>query len=232
MAKRIPEVQLMTELPDDPDFSSYLESDNSNFRLIGLQLKRFHDQMLNNCELMPSQSSFWKTADILEPRLAKTYKQTYMITWMGLDRASIILQGVLLEQVVRELYYVINGDESDMNFHNTLGTLKNEISEENYEYIDEFREEIRNNWVHDDNEDIAKGIKLRGKEVSFSPENPEGLLENIKDAKNNLNDEMGIEDHRFIGDIVMNERDRSAIVLYPHTDKAVSELAQQIHEKY
>jgi hypothetical protein len=222
----------MSNLPDDPDFSEYLESDNSVFRLMGLQLKRFHDQMINNWELMPSQSSLWETADILEPRVEKTYKQTYMITLMGLDRASIILQGVLLEQVVRELYYVVNGEESDMNFHNTLGSLKDEISEEKYEYIKEFKDEIRNNWIHDDNEDIADGIKLEGKTINLDSKNPEELLEGVKEAKNNLTEEMGIEDQRFIGDIVMNERDRSAIVLYPRTDEIVGELAQKIHKGY
>jgi hypothetical protein len=49
---------------------------------------------------------------------------------MVLDRDSIILQGILLEQVIRELYYVENDEESDMNFHNTLGSLKHEISGE------------------------------------------------------------------------------------------------------
>lgn len=222
----------MSEYPSDPDFTEYLESENSAFQLIGLQLKRFHDQMINNWELMPSQSSFWETADILEPRIKKTYKQTYMITLIGLDRASLILQGILLEQVVRELYYVVNGEESDMNFHNTLGSLKDEISEKNYRYIDDFKDEIRNNWVHDDKEDIAKNITLKGKEINFDPENTEELLDEVKDAKNELTDEFSIESHRFIGDIIMNKRDRSAILLYPSTDKVVSELAEKIHEKY
>jgi hypothetical protein len=222
----------MVDLPEDPDFSEYLESDNSVFQLIGLQLKQFHDQMLNNWELMPSQSSFWETADILEPRVRKTYEQTFMITLMGLDRASLILQGVLLEQVVRELYYVVNDEESDKNFHNTLGCLKSEISEENYDYIKDYKDEVRNNWIHDDTEDIAEDIKLKGKEISFSSENPEELLEEVKENRNNLTEEMSIDDHRFIGDIIMNQRDRSAILLYPSTDKVVGELAQKIHEGY
>jgi len=221
----------MSESPNI-DFSDYKESENSHFRFIGNQLDRFHGQILNNWELMPSKSEFWKTADILEPRLAKTYRQTYMITLMGLDRASLILQGVLLEQMIKELYYVVNGEESPHGFGNTLGTLEDELSDENYGYIDDFRDKVRNNWIHDDNENIAEDVELKGKQINFSSENPEELLEKVKDAKNNLDENLSMDDHRVVGDLVMNERDKSAILLYPSTDKVVSDLSKKIHKKY
>ncbi len=222
----------MSEIPDDPDFSSYLDSGNSNFEFIARWLQIYHDQMVQNMQLMPGTKSFWEVTELLEPRILKLYQQTHMITLMGLDRASIILQGVLLEQMVRELYYVEKDEEADDNLHNLLRILRDEMSEEAFEYIDYYREEIRNNWVHDDNEDIAEGLSVPGTVINFDPENPDDLIQKVKEAKEKPLGELDMDDNRVVGDMIMNQRDRAAIALYPKTHEVVEELAETIHEKY
>lgn len=228
----------MAKLPDEPDFSEYLESNNSNFRFIGQLLNTFHNETLDRWSSMPDKKVFQQEEFHLAPRIQPLYKQTYLATLVGFDRASIILQGVLLEQLLKELYYAENGEEIEENISNpglkhALDEMEEEVDEDSYRFINEFRKNIRNNWFHDNNKRIAGDAKLRGKRISLSGE-PEDWLEQIAQATQEpLDEEYSYEEQRIVGDIIMSKFDEEkALELFRSTDAITRELSEKITDKY
>lgn len=222
----------MSDLPDDPDFSEYLESDNSNFQFMGRLLNTFHTEMLDRWNDMPDLQVFSNREYHLELRIAPLYKQTYLATLVGFDRASLILQGVLMEQMLKDLYYVQNGKEIEEEISNpgladALEECKDSISERAYRFVDEYRDKVRNNWIHDNNKNIADDIKLPAREVTLS--DSEEATEKIAEASQKpLTEMMGYEDQRFIGDLIMAKLDERALEYFLSTDEVVREISEKI----
>ena len=180
----------MSDIPEDPDFSEYLESENSNFQFIGKLLNTINNEAIARWHQMPDLKVFYQDEYHLEPRIHPLYKQTYLSTLIGFDRASLVLQGVLIEQILKDLYYVEHGNEIEENIdspglYDVLEEFEDVLSEEVYEFIDEFRDKIRNNWIHDNNKGIAGDFKVPARKVTLSDDS-ENWAKEISEAPESL----------------------------------------------
>lgn len=162
------------------------------------------DQIMNiingnatkNKEIIPKPSEF----PITEHAIAVLYQQTYITTLIGLPNASLIMQGVLMEEFVKYLYYHFNkkefkGELKDLIkecSENKIFSQDKERNEKYFTFFDNFRKLVRNIQIHFLSKKQTKGMGVRGMKITI-PHLPDGsidgskFLNSLDDAKKNFN---------------------------------------------
>ena len=86
----------------------------------------------------------------MEPRLRQAYMDTYCVTMMGFWNVSIIMQGVLLETLVKEIIYA----KEKKDFRKAFGYAINRCEKKGYltdveiKFLRGFKDQIRNPYQH------------------------------------------------------------------------------------
>lgn len=224
-------------MPESPDYSEYRESDNSHFQYLGNILETLETSGLENLPELPDKEVIKGLDYNLEPRILKHYRQTYMVTALGLGRTSLIMQGVLLEMVLKEYFTADTGktDEEHWTFGSVLKDFEREnnkrdepmIPEEKMKFLWEFKDEIRDNWTHDNIGKVAGEKKVNARAIKIDPNKDIG--DQIKEAKSKpLDQKMSFDDGRFFGDLFMAEKEKN---IYLEKFKKVDEFIRWISPK-
>jgi len=99
----------------------------------------------------------------MEPRLRQAYMDTYCITMMGFWNVSIIMQGVLLETLVKEIIFA----KEKKDFRKPFGEAIDRCEEKDYltdveiKFLRQFKDKIRNPYQHVDVKKIVGERKVR-----------------------------------------------------------------------
>jgi hypothetical protein len=229
-------------MPERPDFSEYQDSDNSHFRFLGNLFDSMEDSGLENLPDMPKRDLYKGIDFKLEPRILKHYRQTYIATTLGFGRISLIMQGVLLEMVLKEYFTAETGktDEEYWTFGSVLNDFEREnnerdeplIPEEKMDYLWDFKDEIRDNWTHDNIGKVAGEKKVNARAIEIDPS--EDIGDQIKEAKSKpLDQEMGFDDGRFFGDLFMAKEEKNIYLeRFKEVDEFIRWISPKIHEAH
>ncbi|MBU0460215.1 MAG: hypothetical protein KJ597_02370 [Nanoarchaeota archaeon] len=161
------------------------------------------DQILNqikensekNQQLIPKPSEF----PVVEHAIAVLYQQTYIATLIGLPNASLIMQGVLMEEFVKYLHYHFNKKEFNGKLEylikrcheDNLFSKDKERNEKYFTFFDNFRKLVRNTQIHFLSKKQTKGMGVRGMKITI-PTLSDGsidgskFLQTLGDAKKNF----------------------------------------------
>ena len=127
----------------------------------------------------------------MEPRLGQLYLETYIVSALGFPNISLIMQGVLLEALVKEIIFENERKQYTGAFGTAIHHCKDNgyIDEEEFEYLDSFRDTIRNPYQHIEVEKISKESSVKGWKIPIDSEDIEGsLIKKIKEIRDGLSE--------------------------------------------
>lgn len=168
----------------------------------------------------------------MEPRLRQIYTETYCITMMGFENVSIIMQGVLLETLVKEIIF----EKEKKDFRKPFGYAINRCEKKGYltdveiKFLREFKDQIRNLYQHVDVKKIVGESKARGWWIPLEKGKVgESLLKGIKKVKKGEagpGELVGYKDVRPVGAVIKGTIDmQRALPLFLYVEKFVRGLS-------
>lgn len=154
----------------------------------------------------------------MEPRLRQIHFETYLMTLMGFPNISLILQGVLLEALLKEIIY----EKEKEDFYGAYGSAlehcnnKGYVVGDDYRFLDEFREKIRNRYQHVDVKELTEGSFANVYKIKVDKEDPansilKGTLE-ILSGKSKPPIRMSPKQMRPLGQIIKQQIDEQVYV--------------------
>lgn len=166
----------------------------------------------------------------MEPHLLALYRETHLVTLLSLHNVSIIMQGVLLEALVKEIIY----DKERVDFQQPLGTAINRCRDREYldsdelEFLDAFKNNYRNTYQHGDIKKLSEGKTVQAWPIEIDPKNIAGIRKRIEDVKQNRAGEpqsIGYNQFRPVGYIIKQVIDQEqALPLFIEVDKFFREM--------
>jgi len=201
--------------------------------------------MKNQIEMIEQQwvenirnSKFFQlnTSDLphMEPRLRQTYMDTFCVTMMGFWNVSIIMQGVLLETLVKEIIFA----KEKKDFQRPFGDAINRCEKKGYleaaeiSFLKRFKDEIRNTYQHVDIKKIVGKEKVTAWRIPLEKgKEAESILKGIKKIhkKEFGHGELkGYEDVRAVGILIKGEKDKKlALPLFCQVEEFVRKLSEK-----
>ena len=170
----------------------------------------------------------------MEPRLMQAYMDTFCVTMMGFWNVSIIMQGILLETLVKEIIFA----KEKKDFQNPFGPAIQRCADEGYledeeiNFLKRFKDEIRNPYQHVDIKKIVGEKKIptwiipieKGKEAELILKG----IENFHKQKLGPSELKGYEDLRAVGIVLKGEKDRKlALPLFCQVEEFVRKISEK-----
>lgn len=155
--------------------------------------------------------------DLANPKLFSLYMDCYQTLLSGRYNASIVMMGLLLEAIIKNIYFLKFGTECTKPFGPCLQEIQKHklMNKDEIKYLNNFKNEIRNPYQHVDDGYILKNVKIPVWPIKF--EKPEELISQIEkmkagDTKPTM---MSASEEPAIQPIIKNEYDsKKAIVLF------------------
>jgi len=127
-----------------------------------------------NCEYMLSLENL----PHMEPTLRQIHLETYLVTLLGFPNISLIMQGILLEALLKEIIF----EKERTDFHGSYGSalehsnMKGYLDKKDYRFLDEFRDKIRNRYQHIDVKELTEGSYAYVYKVKIDKDDPAGSI--------------------------------------------------------
>ncbi len=179
-----------------------------------------------------------------EPRIRKLYFETYFLISLGLHNASIVMCGVLLEALLKEIIFfrerkdltdIVSAKNADFGHAIKFCESKGYITDTEAEWLRKIKDEIRNRYLHSNVDAIAKGIGYPAWEIKFK--NIEELISKIKKIQSGAMD-LGApkiitgDDLRPISDIAKAQIDeKRSLPLFLEVDNFTREMVRRHFEE-
>jgi len=178
-----------------------------------------------------------------EPRVRALYGQTYQIFTLGFNNATIVMCGILVEAMLKEIIFfkenkdfteIVGIKSADFAHAINFCEKKGYISEGEAKRLRIIKNKIRNPYLHSNIEKITEHIGVRGWEIKYK--NPRELLEKMRlmmEGKLKLPPSKILtgEDLRAIGDIVKGRIDEQiSLDLFLEVDSFVRTMIKKHFE--
>lgn len=126
--------------------------------LEGMQKSAFHNKKLIQNNRINLHST----------RLYFLYQEYYQLTIFGFANASIVMGGILLETLLKEILFS-KGDydyKSFMNFSGALNKCEKYLSKKDYHDLNYIKDNIRNPYQHHNLTQLTGGVHTKGVSIS------------------------------------------------------------------
>jgi hypothetical protein len=180
-----------------------------------------------NISRMPSSDNLPQ----MEPHLLALYNETYYVTLLGLHNVSIIMQGVLLEVLVKEIIY----DKEKVEFQKPFGPAIKKCENKGYldaqeiRFLKDFKNAIRNIYQHVDIKKLTQGLTVAGWRIKIDKNDVAGSLlrgiKAVKEGRAGPPTPMTTKKLRPVGYIIKETIDRRrSLPLFQEVDKFVKDM--------
>lgn len=208
--------------------------------LIKSELERTKDILSKMLDKLPNEE-----LPFMEPHLRALYFETYFLLAGGFYNASLVLMGILLENIAKEKLFMegVKDEELEkMNFRRALIRVKQFISDEEFNFLEDRKSYLRNPYAHYNKMKLSEGIyfpvwkipsdDLVPKIIALDKKVKDGGLtelqarqELIKGVKPEM---MSSKELRPIAHIAKNEREKSQVIdVFLEIDKFVRDFAEK-----
>lgn len=207
-------------------------------KMIESELTRIKEVMFHMLDKLPNEE-----LPFMEPHLRALYFETYLLVTEGFYNASLVLMGILLENIVKEKLFIegIKDEElENINFGEALKKVKSFLSEDENKFLEDRKTRLRNPYAHYNKMKLSKGIYL----PAWKIENPveklialdkrvtageitesQARMELIKGVKPEL---ISSKEFRPIAHLVKNENEKSQIIdVFLEIDKFLKSFAEK-----
>lgn len=167
----------------------------------------------------------------MEPHLLALYRETHLTTLLSLHNVSIIMQGVLLEALVKEIIF----DKEKVDFEQPFGPAINRCKEQGYldsdeiKFLTDFKNTYRNSYQHVNIKKITRGKQVDSWAIKIDPNDVVGSLlkgiENVKQNKAGDPQPIGYDQFRPVGYVIKQAYDKEqSLALFIEVDKFFREM--------
>ena len=125
-------------------------------KLIENELANTREIMSKTLDKLPN-----KELPFMEPHLRSLYFETYFLLAKGFYNASLVLMGILLENVIKEKLFMEGTKDEELekiNFGVALTKIKPFISDEEFKFLDDRKLRLRNPYAHYNKMKLSEGI--------------------------------------------------------------------------
>ena len=125
-------------------------------KLIEVELASTKENMSKILNKLPNEE-----LPFMEPHLRALYFETYFLLAESFYNASLVLMGILLENIVKEKLFMegIKDEELEkMNFGGALIKIKPFISENEFKFLEDRKLRLRNPYAHYNKMKLSEGI--------------------------------------------------------------------------
>lgn len=114
----------------------------------------------------------------MEPRLLQLYHETYYTTLLGFHNVSIIMQGVLLEALVKEIIFENEKKDFKKAFGKAISHCdkKKYLDTEEIKFLTLFKDGIRNIYQHVDISALTRGMSIPGWKIPIDKNDVAGSI--------------------------------------------------------
>jgi hypothetical protein len=159
------------------------------------------------------------------------------MTAFGFPNISIILQGVLLEQLVKEIIYSNERQEFQRAFGPSIERCKNNGYLNKYEirYLNDYKNMIRNFYQHGDVTGLTKKRTVKGWRIDFNTKEPKKMFDKIVNSIKDIREgkikpeDYSVNNIRPVGLIIKNVIDED---IYYNEFMFMDIFIRKICEKY
>jgi hypothetical protein len=180
-----------------------------------------------NYSIMPSLNGL----PHMEPHLLALYRETHLVTLLSLHNVSIIMQGVLLEALVKEIIF----EKEKIDFEQPFGPAIERCEKREYldsdelKFLTAFKNTYRNSYQHVNIKKITQGKRVDSWAIKVDRNYVLGsLLRGIQSVKQNKAGEpkpMGYDDLRPVGYVIKQASDKEqSLPLFIEVDKFFREM--------
>src|SRR3989344_457366 len=123
---------------------------------IKIELGKKKDSFLKTLDKLPN-----KELPFMEPHLRALYFETYFLLAQEFYNASLVLMGILLENVVKEKLFIegIKDEELEkISFGGALKKITPFISEDELKFLEDRKLRLRNPYAHYNKMKLSEGI--------------------------------------------------------------------------
>lgn len=206
-------------------------------KLIETELTITKDTMSKMLDKLPNEE-----LPFMENHLRALYFETYFLLAKGFYNASLVLMGILLENIIKEKLFIegIKDEEleNNMNFRLALMKVKQFISEDEFKFLENRKDRLRNPYAHYNKMKLSKGIYFKGWKVPIEKLSEVGervkrgelsgedfKKEIIKDIPSEL---ISSEELRPVSQIAKSQMEKEqAIYVFLEIDKFIREFAEK-----
>src|SRR3989344_7624578 len=127
---------------------------------IKIELGKKKDSFLKTLDKLPN-----KELPFMEPHLRALYFETYFLLAQEFYNASLVLMGILLENIVKEKLFIegVKDEELEkMNFGQTINKCVKILNSQELDFLKKKKEELRNPYAHYNKMKLSEGIYFPG----------------------------------------------------------------------
>lgn len=207
-------------------------------KLIEIELENTKKIMSERLDKLPNNE-----LPFMEPHLRALYFETYFLIAKGFNNASLVLMGILLENIIKEKLFMEGLKDEELekiNFGVALNKIKQFISEEEFKFLEDKKSKLRDPYAHYNKIKLSEGIyfpawKIENpveKLISLQERVNKGELtetqarqELIKGVKPEL---VSSKEFRPISQIAKSEKEKSQVIdEFLEIDKFVRDFAEK-----
>jgi len=168
----------------------------------------------------------------MEPRLRHAFMDTFCVTMMGFWNLSIIMQGVLLEILVKEIIFAKEHQDFQRPFGDAIIRCEQRgyLDAKEISFLKDFKNQFRNPYQHSDIKQIAGNKKAttwtipieKGKEAESILKG----IEKVRKGEAGPGELKGYQDVRAVGTVIKIEIDKEqALPLFCKVEEFVRNLS-------
>lgn len=209
-------------------------------KLIEVELASTKDTMSKMLDKLPNEE-----LPFMEPHLRALYFETYFLLAEGFYNASLVLMGILLENVIKEKLFMENIKDEELekiNFGGALTKIKPFISENEFKFLEDRKLRLRNPYAHYNKMKLSEGIYfpvwkipsegLVPKMIELDKKVREGKLTEVEARKELIKgikpEMMSSKELRPISHIAKSEREKSQVIdVFLEINKFVRDFAEK-----
>ncbi len=207
-------------------------------KLIEIELASTKDTMSKMLDRLPNEE-----LPFMEPHLRALYFETYFLVAEGFYNASLVLMGILLENIIKEKLFMENIKDEElekMNFGGALIKIKPFISDDEFKFLEDRKLRLRNPYAHYNKMKLSEGVyfpvwKIKNpveKLIALHKRVNKGELTEAEAQKELIRgidpEMMSSKEFRPISQIAKSEREKSQVVnVFLEIDKFVKKFAEK-----
>ncbi len=211
---------------------------------IKMELDKIKDSFLKTLDKLPN-----KELPFMEPHLRALYFETYFLLAQEFYNASLVLMGILLENIVKEKLFIegVKDEElEEMNFGHAINKCEKILSNQELEFLKKKKEELRNPYAHYNKMKLSKGIYFPSWKIPSEEIAPRLIALDKRVKKGELTESqarkelirgikpelMSSKEFRPMAQIAKSEKEkRSAIDIFLEINKFTREFAKKYFNK-
>ena len=129
---------------------------NNKEKLIEIELENTKKSLDERLDKLPNEE-----LPFMQPHLRSLYFQAYFLFAYGFDNASLVISGILLESLVKEILS-INGlsdrELEETDFGKAISLCEKFLTKDEIEFLKEKKNSLRNPYLHFNRVRLTKGI--------------------------------------------------------------------------